>query len=143
VSKLIVTRAEFQQMADVRLTEAEQLLVAGLWSGAYYLTGYAAELALKACIIRWLMSADEFPARKFSDKCYIHTLEQLFDTARLKGDFDTARNTDPDLNNNWSIVKDWNEHTRYHVVTQREAEELFQAMTDGRHGVLPWIKARW
>ena len=41
VSVLIVSRTDFQQMADERLSEAKLLLDAGKWSGAYYLAGYA------------------------------------------------------------------------------------------------------
>jgi hypothetical protein len=37
------------------------------WSGAYYLAGYAVECGLKACIIKCLMTTDQFPERKFSE----------------------------------------------------------------------------
>jgi len=52
VSKLIESQAEFQQLANERLDEAKALLNLGKWGGAYYLAGYAVELALKACIIK-------------------------------------------------------------------------------------------
>ena len=47
-----MNRLEFQQLAEVRVREAEALLAVGLWDGAYYLAGYAVECALKACILR-------------------------------------------------------------------------------------------
>ena len=130
-------------MADVRLAEAKQLLDAGLWNGAYYLTGYAAELALKACIIRLLLTTDEFPAKNFSSRCYTHALEELFDVARLTSDFNTACSIDSDLKDNWSIVKDWTEQKRYHLISQVEAEACYQAMSESQHGALPWIRSRW
>jgi HEPN domain-containing protein len=61
LSKLIETRAEFQQLAHARLEESKALPDLGRWDGAYYLAGYTVELALKACIIKTLMATDAFP----------------------------------------------------------------------------------
>ncbi len=61
MDKPIETRAEFQQLAEARLEEAKTPLDAGKWDGAYYLAGYAVELALKASIIKKLMATDAFP----------------------------------------------------------------------------------
>ena len=58
-----MTRAEFQQLAEQRLLEAKALLDQGKWDGAYYLAGYAVELALKACVIKMLLATDAFPER--------------------------------------------------------------------------------
>jgi HEPN domain-containing protein len=52
LSKLIETRAEFQELAETRLKEAKALLDLGMWNGSYYLAGYAVEVVLKACIIK-------------------------------------------------------------------------------------------
>ena len=60
-----MTRAEFQRLAEQRLVEAKVLLDEGHWDGAYYLAGYAVELALKACVIKMLLATDAFPERKF------------------------------------------------------------------------------
>jgi len=46
LSKLIETRAEFQELAGVRLEEAKALLDVGKWGGAYYLAGYAIYTAI-------------------------------------------------------------------------------------------------
>ena len=67
--KMIVTRSEFQELAEQRLVEAKALLDQGQWDGAYYLAGYAVELALKACIIKTLMATDAFPDKEFSKNC--------------------------------------------------------------------------
>jgi HEPN domain-containing protein len=56
VSTPAISRADFQQLADVRLKEAKALLDLGMWDGAYYLAGYAVEVALKACIIKIVMA---------------------------------------------------------------------------------------
>ena len=71
LSKLIETRAEFQELANERLEEAKALLDVGKWNGAYYLAGYAVEIALKACIIKTLMSTDAFPEKEFSMELHL------------------------------------------------------------------------
>ena len=45
-----MNRKDFQRLSALRLKEAKALL--GYFHGAYYLTGYAAECALKACIAK-------------------------------------------------------------------------------------------
>jgi HEPN domain-containing protein len=47
-----MNRADFQQLAELRLQDAEALLQAGRYEAAYYLAGYAIECALKACIAK-------------------------------------------------------------------------------------------
>jgi len=54
LSRLIVTKAEFQELAEQRLAEAKALLDQGQWDGAYYLAGYAVELALERLTNGWL-----------------------------------------------------------------------------------------
>jgi HEPN domain-containing protein len=137
-----VNRAELQRLAKERMIDARVLLAARHWSAAYYLAGYAVECALKACIAR-LMKSEEFPDRNFAEKCWTHNLPQLFSLAGLKADFDAAAQTDPDLLDNWDVVKDWNESSRYARLTKAKAEELYEAITNKKHGVLSWIKLRW
>jgi hypothetical protein len=69
-----VNRAELRQLAEDRLRDAECLLAAGRWSGAYYLAGYAVECGLKACIMARVESTGViFWDRKFADKCWTHS----------------------------------------------------------------------
>lgn len=82
-----MNRAELQRLAKERIADARVLLVARRWSASYYLTGYAVECALKACIAK-LMKAEEFPDRTFADKCWTHNLPQLLGRAGLKTDFE-------------------------------------------------------
>ena len=137
-----MNRAELQRLAIQRLLDAKVLLAARRWSGAYYLAGYAVECALKACIAK-LMKAEEFPDRSFAEKCWTHNLPQLLSLAGLKDDLDTAARADLDLADNWSFVKEWNESSRYARATKAKAQNLYDAITDKKHGVLPWLKRRW
>ena len=143
LSKLIETKAEFEVLAEQRLLEAKALLDLEKWDGAYYLAGYAVELALKACIIKTLMATDAFPDREFSKNCYTHVIEALVKLAKLDEAFKLATGTDPDLRKHWEIVKDWSEQKRYHRIDKTEAEALYAAIADDTHGVLPWIKTQW
>jgi hypothetical protein len=51
-------RKQLQDLAKLRLREAEALYVAGFYDGSVYLAGYAVELGLKARICRLLHVAD-------------------------------------------------------------------------------------
>jgi hypothetical protein len=44
---------------------------------------------------------------------------------------------------NWDIVKDWEEGSRYRKPTDLEAKAMYQAVADPAHGVLQWLKHRW
>jgi hypothetical protein len=138
-----VTRADFQALADVRLAEAKALLDLGLWDGAYYLAGYAVELALKACIIKMPMATDAFPEKNFSGDCYTHSLKRLVGLAGLTAARDAAAAADAELSAKWGAVVVWSEHKRYHRMTEAEARTMYDAVAEASHGVLPWIKTQW
>lgn len=108
-----------------------------------YLAGYAVELALKACIIKALMTTDAFPDKEFSKNCYTHAVEKLVVLAKLDGAPKAVTAADPNLLANWAVVKDWSEEKRYHRIDKAEAEALYSAIADPTHGVFPWIKTHW
>jgi HEPN domain-containing protein len=137
-----VNRADFQRLAKERISDAKVLMDARHWSGAYYMAGYAVECALKACIAK-LMKAEEFPDRSFAEKCWTHNLTQLLTLAGLKADLEAAMRADTDLADKWDTVKEWTESSRYTRSTKADAEELFEAITEKKHGVLSWVKQRW
>ena len=148
-----MNRADFQQLAEDRILDAGALLAAGRWSGAYYLAGYAAECALKACVARQTNQYDFPPEPIFVNKAYTHELEKLLSLALLEPQFqhDTSLLTDGDfphedrvaLDENWRTTKDWSEESRYQQKTESQARTLYQAVTDPANGVLPWIQGRW
>jgi HEPN domain-containing protein len=137
-----VNRAEFQVLAEERAADAQALLEAGRWSGAYYLAGYAVECALKACIAKRTREHD-FPDRDLAQKSYTHDLEKLIDLADLKPDRDNHVARNPVLGAHWLVLKDWTEQSRYRICPEDEARRLVFAVTDSVNGVLPWIKERW
>jgi len=137
-----VNRADLQRLANERIADAKTLLAAKRWAGAYYMAGYAVECALKACIAK-LMKAEEFPDRGLAEKSWTHNLVQLVGVAGIKEELETALRDNTDFAENWNTVKDWNESSRHARMMQAEAERLYGAITQKKHGVLPWLKQRW
>lgn len=138
-----MNRTELQELANLRIAEAERLMQSPpMPEGAYYLAGYAVECALKACIAR-RTKAEDFPDKQLAQECFTHSMEQLLKLAGLKDQRDADAAANPDLKANWGTVKDWSVESRYERITVAKAELLLKAVTDAKNGVLPWIKARW
>jgi hypothetical protein len=133
-------RADFQHLAEMRIREAQILLGVGEWDGAYYLAGYAVECALKSCIIRRLMTSDDWPDKTFSGECYKHDLKVLLWLADLEGPLSLTGPVDA----RWVVVKDWSEQSRYERgKPEADVRQFIEAITDPADGVLPWIRSRW
>src|SRR5438445_9389839 len=131
----MLNRKELQSIAETRLREARELLRARMPDGAYYLAGYAAECALKACIAKKTKKHD-FPDKETVNKSYTHDLTQLLKTAGLETRLDKDVKRHPRLEVNWSIVKDWSESSRYQQVSERQARDLLFAISDTKAGIL-------
>jgi hypothetical protein len=139
-----VNRAELQQLAADRILDAQALLAAGRWSGAYYLTGYAVECGLKSCVLAYVERTGViFEDRKFLEGCWTHELERLVNTADLQRKLGPAKAANPALARSWDIAIGWKETSRYQQKTQPEAEELYEAVTNDPNGVLRWIQICW
>jgi hypothetical protein len=141
---LSLNRTELQQLSDERIKDAEGLLAASCWSGAYYLVGYALECALKSCVLaRVEQTGIIFEDRKFAEKCWTHDLEILVKQAGLTTERGLAITADVQLGTNWLIAKDWSESYRYRFSTQQQAEKMFDAIANNSDGVLQWVKNHW
>jgi HEPN domain-containing protein len=135
----IMNRTDFQVISELRVEEAKALLDRGLYSGAYYLLGYAVECGLKACIAKKTRKYD-FPDKKIVDKSWTHELHQLLKHSGLEREM--SKNAALELN--WTIVKDWNTKARYrHDISELNARDLYLAVTAKRDGVLSWLKKYW
>ena len=137
-------RLEWQTLADVRLAESAALLATAtpFADGAYYLAGYAIECALKACIAKTVKEFD-WPDKKFVADCHTHDIQALTRLANLESARAVDASASPQFAQNWTVVKDWNERSRYQRFTLGQAQKLFDAVNDAKDGVLPWIKVRW
>ena len=137
-----MNRKDLQSLAHTRLAEANTLLTAGHPDGAYYLAGYSVECALKACIARETQRYD-FPDKKSVDASYTHNLKDLVKVANLElARLEEARR-DPTFRNNWDLVQQWSEHSRYRRHGSEMAQALLKAIGDQKHGVIAWIKRHW
>lgn len=139
-----MNRGELQQLSTERIGDAQSLLAAKQWSGAYYLAGYSLECALKSCILaRIERTGIIFEDKNYAEKCWTHDIEELVRQAGLTVERDKAAAANLNLGQNWSIAKDWSESGRYRLFTQLQAEKLLSALIDNTDGVLPWVKNFW
>src|SRR5690606_31768747 len=140
---ILMTREDFKRIAEIRIEEAQSLLNHGLTSGAYYLAGYALECAIKACLSKQMIEHN-IPEKKFINEIYTHDLQKLikFDD-ELLASYRRRVKSDGDFITNWTIVKDWNEQSRYKTFNENEAEELIEAITKEEGGIFPWIQQYW
>lgn len=137
-----MNRIDLQQLAEARLREAEALLNAGEWSGAYYLAGYAVECGLKACIARQTM-LEEFPDKVRVNDSHTHDFGKLLSVLKLVDERRDANEANPTLKMCWEVVGKWKETARYIQATESAARELVAAISDPTDGVLAWIKKYW
>lgn len=140
--RLKLKRTDFQNLAALRLKEARALLEASCYEGAYYLAGYAAECALKACIAKQT-ARHEFPEKEWAIACYTHKLSELAKLAGLDKALKAAEHTHPELIWNWNLVRNWSEASRYERPSSADAEELVKALEERKHGVLRWLRRYW
>lgn len=139
-----MNRTELQLLSQDRLLDAQSLIAASRWSGAYYLAGYAIECALKSAVLRYVdQTGIIFEDKKFTEKCWTHDLEVLVKMADLEVSRGIAISANAQLGTNWLIAKDWNELFRYRNSTQQQAQSLHNAVSDPTNGVLQSIKQYW
>ncbi len=138
-------RALWQQLAEERVLDAKALLDAGRWSGAYHMTGYAAECGLKACILAYVEKNPDiiFRDKNYLAKCWVHDLHVLVTSADLDSILQARIAAQPAFGGFWGIAKDWKEISRYEAKTQPAAEQLYEAITHEPDGVLTWIRTVW
>lgn len=135
-------RADLKKLADLRAKEATVLLKARQPSGAYYLAGYSIECALKACIATQFKRS-ELPDKKLVNDSYTHDLTKLLGLAGLQATLNQDFTSNPALEVNWAVVKDWSESRRYQFMSRRDAQDMCDAVSSLPDGVLTWVKQHW
>lgn len=135
-------RVDLQKLSERKIESAQTLAEAKHWSNSYYLAGYSIEMALKAVISKQI-SEDTIPDKSLINKVYTHDFNVLLGLAGLKAERDNAVTADSLLGSNWAICSEWTPESRYHEKSNAETHFLLVAITDAKHGVLPWIKKYW
>src|ERR1700743_3777906 len=122
-------QADIQATADTKLSEAKCLFENGFFDGAFYIGGYAVELLLKAMVCKTLKIDDFFalssPIRRELYKTYkVHDYEDLLILSGLYSEFNRAQ-ADIIFKGHWSIIRNWNESSRYLTGKSRKDTEDF------------------
>ena len=122
-----MNRDDFQKLAEIRFNDAEVLIENRQFDGAYYLSGYVIECALKAFIAKKTREYDFPPNSRTVQNIYTHNLTTLVGEAGLmvKGSV---------VEISWAVVKDWSEQHRYQIHTELEARDLYAAVADPQEG---------
>jgi HEPN domain-containing protein len=136
-----VNRNDFRKLAVIRLEDARILLRHGRFEGCFYLSGYAVECGLKACIAK-LTKRHDFPDISLKE-AYTHDLTKLLKIAGLEEPRNREFELDRGFEFNWHVVKEWKAESRYANPDRQQTESLFNAVADSKHGVLRWLKQQW
>ncbi len=139
----MVTRRELQQLACLRLKEAEALFDAGCYDGCAYLCGYVVELALKAAICATL-GVGEYPEKGSRLRESFKTHD--FDDLKLLAGMEQAFTASSTLLANWSVASKWKPERRYEpegTYDQTAAKAILDAVRDYPDGVLACISSHW
>jgi hypothetical protein len=146
-SARVTTRAEWQQLSEDRILDAQAHLAPGVgrWSAAYYLLGYAVECGLKSCVIARIIAHPDiiYKDKKFSNDAWTHDFKELLRVAAIRADRDAEAGVNHAFYLHWQVANGWTEQSRYLQKTQAEAERLYLAVTDPVNGVMQWIRRRW
>ncbi|HMN86587.1 MAG TPA: hypothetical protein PKA74_11430 [Bauldia sp.] len=138
----MATADELRAVSEEKLADAILLIENERWSNAYYLFGYAVEVALKVVIAR-RFRANEIPDRTFVNKVHTHDLDALVNLAELAGARSDRAAADSAFAANWAVVADWDEVSRYRQVEKADAVAMASAMLDADAGVMSWLKQYW
>lgn len=148
------TPEEIEKLSIERFEEAKILFESGKYDGAYYLSGYSIELALKAKICKRfgvpnLFTFHEsklqgiggiFEVRKAVKTHNLLTL-LMFSGLKVKFDIDKASNKSLSLGSS-IFFQNWSEQLRYRPcgsVGEKECKELIELLSKGE-GILKWIE---
>jgi len=137
----ILTRKDFQLLAQLRADETATLAKGGKRVGAFYLGGLAIECALKACIAKKTKRHDFPRDRKYVEKVYSHDLIALLKLAGLNARLDEESKKNPDIAANWGVVKSWNVDSRYETSGLKGSD--MDTAVNSENGILQWIKLHW
>ena len=138
-----IFRSDLQQLALARLREAEILLQAKEYAGAYHLAGYAVELALKAKIAK-NSKRYAFPDKDLVKEVFSHVPGTLVRLAGLHSELQLASSANAAFKANWDVVSKWNSESRYRpAIAASEARDMLTCISDPNNGILQWIQKFW
>jgi hypothetical protein len=141
--KALASASVLKTLALERLQEAECLIENGHFGGAYYIGGYAIELALKAVVCKKLdieIFDKETVPRHITKSFMIHDLSDLIILAGMTSELEEKCQIDGSFQISWSLVSDWSEQRRYEVACQAEKAKIF---VFSLKLVIEWLQKNW
>ena len=117
----MIAISDLRALAEARLLDANVLFAHGRFDSAYYLCGYAVELALKARICTTLNWAG-YP-EKSSEFDYVPSLKthKLAILLSLSGQ---EKRITKEYSDDWTSLIKWNPEVRYRVVGSADPAEV-------------------
>jgi predicted oxidoreductase (fatty acid repression mutant protein) len=98
-------------------------------------------MCFEACIAKKTRRHD-FPASvKHAGKVYSHDLAELLNLAGLGAQLDKDSMINPQLAENWSVIKAWRVDSRYET-SGLSGKDMVESL-NAPDGVLPWIQLHW
>lgn len=125
----MISTADLRTIARARLQDARVLLRRNRFDDAYYLCGYAVELALKARLcraVRWRGFPETPQEFKGLQSIKTHDLEVLLRLSGVESRIKTRYLAE------WSVVLDWDPEKRYRstgTATRQQATDMIAATT--------------
>jgi HEPN domain-containing protein len=135
-------RVDLQAAAQAKSDDAIILLRHNRYSNAFYLSGYAIELGLKACISRQI-SAETIPDRNLVRDIFVHEFKKLVALAGLTNELKKHEIANTNFSANWGLAAQWSPDARYEAVDSYTAQLMIEAVAHPTDGVLQWIKGHW
>lgn len=137
-----MNRMDLQRMANANYEDACLLFQHDRHASAYYLAGFAVELAIKAAIARHI-HAETIPDKQFINRVFTHKLDDLLNLAGLNMRLKEAALETPSLAVAWGVVANWSVVSRYEMIDAFQAADMLSAVGDPGHGVMQWLKTYW
>lgn len=141
---------EIKDLVQLRLQEAHALLAMGHPDGAYYLGGYALELALKAIICKNWDVGDLFADSNVHPKesirvLKVHDLSRLLLFSGLIEKHKIEKRSNIIFSTYWNYVEKWHESARYDQgkYSTHEVQIFLNSIDDPSNGILTWLKKHW
>jgi HEPN domain-containing protein len=124
-----IATKDLRAISRARLRDAQVLLKSERFDGAFYLCGYAVEIALKARICKTLKWSG-FPQTRHEfegiQSVKTHDLEILL---RFSGIEDRIKRKHL---SEWSLVLDWNPEKRYQSIGQSTEQQATEMLTSAK-----------
>lgn len=135
-------REDLQTRSRIALEDAKLLLENKRYSNAYYLSGYAVELGLKACIAKQI-SPETIPDKDLMKNIIRHNFKTLVGLAGLASELKQEQDADKTFASFWGILGEWSPDSRYEAKDPTSTQLIIEAIGNKKSGVLEWIKRYW